>query len=119
MRPIKFRGKRIDNGEWAYGSYLHQYWSSKHEKFVDAIVWMRDGSQKRDVVDPESVGQFTGLQDTDSKEIYEGDIVEVLYNGIGNFAIAFYDGRFSVADYNWRECRVIGNIHKNPELLKR
>lgn len=121
-REIKFRGKRLDNGEWAVGSYLHQYYSTKHGKYVDAIVHFREGSQKRDVVDPETVGQFIDLKDKQGVDIYEGDIVRVpqfprpLFVKWDCYGYFLFENICNEANLGGNNDEVIGNVHENPEL---
>lgn len=68
--------------------------------------------------------QFTGLNDSKGKEIYEGDIIKYPGN-FGNPLIAdvqyLYNGFWVVEKdgdhYMPNECEVIGNVYENPELL--
>jgi uncharacterized phage protein (TIGR01671 family) len=127
MREILFRGKREYNGEWVRGSLI--LWnggdaeicitsSEEHEEQSKALVY------------PETVGQFTGLTDKNGKKIFEGDIVQA--ERIGNSDnwtgyVVFWNGCFALKglkDGNvpaidlFKNYKVIGNIHDNPELLK-
>lgn len=136
MRTIKFRGKRLDNGEWVYG-YLVVDPQQRHR-----IYWQpfsEASSNTYHFVDPETVGQFTGLFDKDGKEIYEGDVV--IYEYAINVAVRYNGGAFGYwinEQERWKafisfagnsnfefnrtnkshQHEVIGNIHDNPELLK-
>ena len=64
------------------------------------------------------VMQFTGLLDCKGKEIWEGDIIYVPYNGIDNQPVRFVKGAFDCAGFNLNRCHVVGNIYENGDLLK-
>ena len=124
-RQIIFRGKRLDNGEWVYGDL--EYNSAKN--IVRIHTYDNNGEYlMQHLVQPDAVGQFTGLTDKNGKEIYEGDILD--FNGIA-VEVRFVRGVFAfLADGNLDEelcgdCRtdlfakVIGNIYENSDMLKR
>lgn len=133
-RTIKFRGKRIDNGQWVYGDLVQ----CAHDILILPI---NTGWTHHKVI-PETVGQFTGLLDRNGKEIYEGDILHerVARCIVDKRIVKFCYGSFiAESTYNQgAQCygephekfqslkyfavndikiEVISNIHDNPELL--
>jgi len=129
-----YHGKRVDNGKWVEG-YFFETNAPVYRAFiiVDMAVDITDGYT--DIlgfniveVDPETVGQYTGLTDENGKKIFEGDVVRE-YGG--EYAQGFYeiDGNLIVEIPNTlanfilgSDCgckyKIIGNIHDNPELRK-
>ena len=126
MREILFKGKRTDNGEWVEGFYYNDLWGD------NAHYIIYDGTDYE--VIPETVGQYTGLEDKNGKSIFEGDIVYCksrLDNAI--MVVIFECGQFRMVlsenyrsyqtnsgfyDINCFDKEVIGNIYDTPELLK-
>lgn len=117
MREIKFRGKRLDNGEWVIGDIIH----SRTE--AQAVI-VDDEGMGRSVI-PETVGQYTGMDDKNGKNIFDGDIVRS-QRGYSFVVEWTDDGRFLGRTANRSivyvgqepAVELIGNIFNNPELLQ-
>lgn len=83
MHDIKFRGKDIKTGEWRYGYYVPGIEGNDKHYIVDGLGTALFGSSPYALtvteVVPETVGQYTGIDDKNSKGMYTGDVVRVLY----------------------------------------
>ena len=76
LEDIKFKAKRIDNGEWVVGDLLHSY---EGGAIIVPITEIEESKGGAFSVDPSTVCQYTGLKDEDGKEICEGDIIHDIY----------------------------------------
>ncbi len=143
MREILFGAQIMDSDEWVYGSLV--YSSSEKQYYIVE----HSGDELSYPVEEETIRQFTGLLDKNKNKIFEDDILQIWHENPYNHklhkdclgVVVFKNGLFgyqeindkykfvyqiesSDIDFNPNESdyklfEVIGNIHDNPELLKR
>lgn len=117
MREILFRGKSkgINRGEWIYGSFVE-------DTNLNACC-IRDKSLVYELVDRETVGQYTGLIDKNANKIFVGKFIDQNNDDeyLG-FYIEFDSFRTTITQLEMKEAKdrfeIIGNIYDNPELLE-
>lgn len=131
MREILFKAKRVDNGEWVEGYYLRDQY---HRSGKDIIFYRKDSDQftvYTDIIDIETLCQFTGLCDKNGKKIWENDIIQygavaavVKFGEYGNGNLGFYVDFPEETNYRkdfsyWaKKVVVIGNAVDDRSLLQ-
>lgn len=134
MREILFKAKRICDGKWVEGYYLRDQY---HIGGKDIIFYRKDSDWftiYTDIIDPETLCQFTGLTDKRGNKIWENDILmahlddlypedttyETIEWGVAGWVAHeanSIDGQY-LDEIDLEYFEVVGNIFDNPELLQ-
>lgn len=119
MREILFRAKTADENQWIYGDIFHS-------GACPEVVRIHDYKNRVNyAVNPETLGQYTGLTDRNGVKIFEGDLVAPDSNA-EPMIVKIEDGIFMAELANRKEWlfiyevvvwEIVGNIYDNPELL--
>lgn len=142
MREIKFRGRSIDTNvgdKWVYGGVLTTVYGEKNSR-ADIVNFDKDYLSFRNIrINENTLGQYTGIDDSNGKEVYEDDILRVFntktrqheigivkMSNLGVWSILidnlkvpifeFIDNKLSIV-HDTSRIEVIGNIHDNKDLL--
>ena len=118
-----YRGKRLDNGQFIEGSLIG------NDVIVGKIVEFEEDYFCTEFwykVDPETVGQFTGMTDKKGKKLFEGDVYSMGEKNI-LYVVIFDKSQFigkqvgnrSLAglEYWKSDIEIVGSVYDNPELL--
>jgi uncharacterized phage protein (TIGR01671 family) len=132
MRENEFRGQKCSDGKWVYGYYIESKTSWRghkpHKSWIVSGAISNGGFFNilgRYAVKDDTVGQFTGLLDMNGKKIFEGDVIKC---GMRLYVCEFIEGGFEFRDLSdgklvlkaiVNNSCIIGNIHDNPELIKK
>ena len=134
MREFLFKAKRIDNGEWVEGYYIRDQY---HIGGKDIIFYRKDSDRftvYTNIIDIETLCQFTGLCDKNGNKIWENDILmahldefypedttcETVEWGFAGFVVheANSTDREYLDKFDLENFEVVGNIFDNKELLQ-
>ncbi len=137
----EYRGKRIDTQKWVEGNYVHLRGCKDHEDLH--LIIDEHGEYHR--IDPNTVGEYAGMNDKTNNQIFEGDIIkranelrpiifdrEVSAFGyrygedydfcyLGDIAGSLQPEEYYKSEENRIICpnlEIVGNIHDNLELIQ-
>lgn len=124
MRIIKFRGKCISSKYGDEDMFLKWIYGDLHQVGNEYFIYCIDGSWYE--VDKDTIGQYTGINDINEKELYEGDIYNmgdknimylVVWNDTG-FTGKQLRSRSYAGLSHWKErIEIVDNKCDNPELI--
>lgn len=137
FREVLSRAKRTDNREWVEGYHFKSWGCRNGVKYVSHFIHAYEEDVQYEI-DPETLCEYTGLDDKDRCKIWEHDIVtyddspysvyceprtgEIVWrNGCLCFKFLLYGSvtykSFLSDDFFAMKCTVIGNSIDMPDLV--
>lgn len=128
-REILFKAKRIDNGEWVEGQYAYITNPLTEDGKPIKHLICNGTNIFNDLIDPDTLCQYTGLTDKNGKKIWENDIVRNEKGDIGVVQWFEEHAAFMIwnktkhyvcylAENDFSKIEIAGNEFDNPELLE-
>lgn len=117
MREIRFRGLGRDSDDWYYGYYVEEAGEATIVESSGYVAYVRR----------ETVGQFTGLRDSNGVDVYEHDVIDGRGRGVVQYDLDNLAARFVIIrgkdvplllEITQTLIEVIGNVWQHPQLVE-